>query len=261
MVTLVQLTFVLILVQGTATPQQQRYSVEGTVVFDGGFTNWPIVVFLEPLHSRPVEEVHATVAGNFRFVDVPAGSYYIRVKHEGFDESAQRVDVPAFNRSVVISLQRKANAPAPQSEIVLGGKFQVDIRQLSIPEDAVREYRKALDDNKKGKTARAIERLRRALSIAPNFIEAAFHLGSTFYNAGHFEDAEKVLVRGLKAVPAAGKLRLMLANVFVKERKYGQALLQIDAYIKENPDGPERASAETTREQLIRTMDKPAARP
>ena len=230
--------------------------IEGAVVLDGGFTNQPIAVFLEPLNSRPVEEVHATVAGHFRFVDVPAGSYYIRVKHQGFEEAVQRVDVPAFNRGVVISLRRKANASAPESEIHLGGRFQVDIRQLSIPDDAVREYQKALDENKKGKTARAIERLRRALSIAPNFIEAAFHLGSTLYKAGHFADAEKVLVRGLKAVPGAGKLRLVLANVFVKERKYDQALLQIDAYLEENPNGPERASAETTRSQLIQAMDR-----
>ncbi|MBI4474662.1 MAG: tetratricopeptide repeat protein [Acidobacteria bacterium] len=231
------------------------------MISDSGFTNRPIAVFLESLNSRPVEEVTANVAGNFRFVDVPAGSYYVRVKHQGFEEAAQRIEVPAFNRGVVISLQRKANTLAPESEIDLGGKFQVDIRQLSIPEDAVREYQKALDENKKGRTARAIERLRRALRIAPNFMEAAFHLGSTLYHAGHFEDAEKVLMRGLKAVPAASKLRLMLANVFVKERKYDQALLQIDAYLEENPDGPERPSAETTRSQLIQAMDRQLARP
>jgi tetratricopeptide (TPR) repeat protein len=254
MATLLKLTLVLFLAPQTAP--QQKYSIDGTVVFDGGFTNRPIVVFLEPLSSRPVEEVKADAAGNFRFVDVPGGSYYIRVKHQGFEEAAQRVEVPAFNREVVISLQRKANTLAPESEIDLAGKFPVDIRPFSIPEDAVREYQRALDDDGKGKTARAIERLRRALSIAPNFIEAAFHLGSTFYHGGHFEDAEKVLVRALKAAPAAAKLRLMLANVFMKERKYDQALLQIDAYIKENPDGPERTSAETTRSQLIQAMDR-----
>lgn len=244
----------LILVLASQAVREQTYSVEGAVVFDGGFTNRPVAVFLEGLNSRPVEEVHASVTGNFRFVDVPAGSYYIRVKHEGFEETAQRVEIPKFNRDVVIFLQRKANYIPSDREIDLGSKFQVDIRQLSVPEDAVREYRKALDDNKKGKTARAIERLRRALTIAPNFIEAAFHLGSTFYHAGHFEDAEKVLVRALKAAPAAPQLRLMLANVFVKERKYPEALHQIDAYLEENSDGPERASAETTRSQLIQAM-------
>ena len=246
------LNLALALVLASQTAPQQKYSVEGVVVPDGGFTNRPIAVFLEALNTSPVVEVNANVAGNFKFVDVPAGLYYIRVNHEGFEETAQRVEVPAFKRGVVILLQPKANTIASESEIDLGRKL--DIPQLSIPEDAVQEYQKALDDNKKGKTARTIERLRRALSIAPNFIEAAFHLGSTFYNAGHFEDAEKVLVRGLKAAPAAAKLRLILANVLGKQRKYAQALNQIDAYLKENLDGPERISAETTRSQLVQAM-------
>ncbi|MBI2149491.1 MAG: hypothetical protein HYU27_02650 [Acidobacteria bacterium] len=39
-------------------------------------------------------------------------------------------------------------------------------------------------------------------------------------------------------------------------REYHKALLQIDAYLEENPDGPERVSAETTRAQLIEAMGK-----
>ncbi|MBI2149029.1 MAG: tetratricopeptide repeat protein [Acidobacteria bacterium] len=260
MSTQLQLTLLLLLAPAFVTAQK-TYPVEGAVVLEGGFTNRPITVFLEALNSRPVEEVSATVGGEFRFVDVPAGLYFIRVKHDGFEEAAQRVEVPAFNRPVTITLQRKPNAIASQSDVELGGRFQVDIRQLSIPKDAVREYQKALDENKKGRTARAMDGLRRALRIAPNFMEAAFHLGSLFYEAGRFADAEDVLMRGLKAVPAAAKLRLMLANVFVKERKYAQALHQIDAYLAENPDGPDRTSAETTRSQLIRSMDGQLGRP
>lgn len=253
--TLMHLILVLVLLpQGG---QQRTYSIRGSVSFDGYPTDQSVVVYLEALSARAVEELIADASGNFIFRDVPAGTYYVRVKQEGFEEVAQRVELPAYDRDVTIYLRRKPDEPPiTEHEISLGNKFEVDIRQLSIPETAVREYRKALNENKQGKTLSAIKRLRQALNLAPNFIEAAFHLGSTLYRIGHFEDAEKILKRALMIAPKEPHLHLMLANVFLKEGKYEQALSEIDSYLRDNPNGLERESAETTRSQLIEAMEK-----
>jgi tetratricopeptide (TPR) repeat protein len=246
----------LLFVLSPQTASQQKYSIHGSIVFEGSFGNRPVVVYLEPLSSRPVEEVRTDESGNFAFRNLPEGSYYIRVNVEGFAETAQRIEIPAFEGSVVFVLQRKTDTPPSEVEIGSGGEFEAGINELSIPANAAGEYQKALDDNKEGKISRAIGRLQRVLSIAPRFIQASFHLGWAFYKAGHFEDAEKVLMRALKTAPKEPHLRLMLANVFLKQHKYDQALSQIEAYLKENPDGPERTSAKTTRAQLIEAIQK-----
>jgi outer membrane protein assembly factor BamD (BamD/ComL family) len=58
------------------------------------------------------------------------------------------------------------------------------------------------------------------------------------------------------ATPKAPQLRLLLANVLVKENKYEQALSEIDTYLKENPTGADRPSASVTREQLIKALQR-----
>jgi tetratricopeptide (TPR) repeat protein len=235
---------------------QAKYSLQGAVTADGTSVRQPVIVHLEALGSFPVQQVVTDDSGNFVFGNVPAGVYYVRVKHEDFEEAAQRIELPAYDRDVTILLQPKHRAPARAGEILLGSKFEVDVRQLSIPENAVREYKQALEENKSGKSLGAIQRLRQALQLAPNFIEAAFHLGSTLYKIGHLEDAERTLRRALMIAPKEPQLHLMLANVLVKEGKYQQAVSEIDTYLKDNPNGADRASAETTRSQLIRAMEK-----
>ena len=251
------LTMKLVLVLLLAAPaQRQNVSVQGNVRFDDG-AHRPVAVFLEPLSSRPIQRVRADASGDFSFRNVAPGLYYIRVKHAGYEEFAQRIEVPEFDRPVEISLRRNAEAvTANSSEITFPDDFEIAIRQLDIPDEAIREYQNALDDDKRGLAARALQGFRRALGIAPNFIAAAFRFGSASYKAGRLDEAEKVLVRALKSVPAAPHLRLVLANVFVKQRKYDQALLQIDLALKQNPAGIERASVESTRLKLIRAMEQ-----
>jgi len=235
--------------------QRQNFSIEGSISSEDGSAIGTPLVFLEALTSRPIGQNYADVSGNFTFEYVEAGTYYIRIKQEGFEEFAQRIEVPASHRQLTVFLRRKLPDPPAVREIHLGTKFQVDVRQLSIPEKAVRQYQKARADLEERNTSKAIRRLREALSIAPNFIEAAFYLASALYEIDRFQEAEETLTRALAIVPKQPQLRLMLANVLVKEAKYEDALAEIDSYLEENPDAPDRSSAQTTRLQLIQAIE------
>jgi tetratricopeptide (TPR) repeat protein len=252
----VTMKLILALILAPQAQQRENFSIRGNVIFDNAERGQDLTVFLESLNSRPVVQVRANASGEFSFVNVAPGVYYVRVKQAGFEEFAQRIEVPAFNRPVLITLRRNADVLTAANEITFPDNFEVDIRQLDVPAEAIREYEKALDDDKTGRAARAIQGFRRALGIAPNFIAAAFRFGAASYKAGRLDDAEEVLVRTLKAVPAASHLRLLLANIFVKQRKYQQALLEIDLVLRQNPGDIDRTSLEDTRRKLVQAMEQ-----
>ena len=56
--------------------------------------------------------------------------------------------------------------------------------------------------------------------------------------------------------PKMGQVRLVLANVYLKQRRYGEMLDQLDRYLAENPDGKDRPAAEETRRQLLKVMEE-----
>jgi tetratricopeptide (TPR) repeat protein len=233
---------------------QTTYPIQGSIILENGITYEPLAVILEDLSLRPVDEVFVDVSGNFHFQNVQEGTYYVRISEEGFEEFTQRVEVPEYNRDMQIFLHRLPKSPGTPTEFVLGGRFQVDVRQLSIPEKALLEYRRALDDDKRGRISKAIQRLRRALAIAPTFVEAALQLGVILYRIDQLDDAEATIKQAIAVEPAEPRLGLLMANVYLKQGRYQQALSQIDAYLNHNPDGKERAVAEAAKARLMRAV-------
>ena len=46
----------------------------------------------------------------------------------------------------------------------------------------------------------------------------------------------------------------MLANVYLKTQAYEKALEQIDSYLRENPNGEDRAAAQEVRSRLLAVL-------
>jgi hypothetical protein len=52
-----------------------------------------------------------------------------------------------------------------------------------------------------------------------------------------------------------GTVRLMLANVYLKLRRYDNTLEQLNAYIAENPKGQQIGDAVQMRDRLLQVKD------
>ena len=50
--------------------------------------------------------------------------------------------------------------------------------------------------------------------------------------------------------------RLMLVNVYMKQRRYREALDQLNAYLAETPASPERKAAEQLQSQIQRALPR-----
>jgi tetratricopeptide (TPR) repeat protein len=266
-----------------SAPQRAAYVVEGNLALESGLIDESFLVRLDDLAGRTIDQVYASVAGSFRFRDIQAGKYYVRVNHKEFKDAWLLIDVPSGSEGLIIFISRE-DSFASKHDDVLGSKHKVDVRQLSVPKPAVREYQRALKDKQRGNAASALQRLENATRLAPNFaeaytqlgkihldnndleqalralehaaqsdaksVEAAFHRGSTLYKMTRFQEAEAVFLQAQDLDPKQPQIRLMLANVFVKRQKLREALSQLDAYLEENPDGADRSDAERMRAQI-----------
>jgi tetratricopeptide (TPR) repeat protein len=74
------------------------------------------------------------------------------------------------------------------------------------------------------------------------------------YKAAQLDRAETALKRALDLAPKMGNVRLMLANVYLKLRRYDRTLDELDKYIAENPKGEQVKEAQQMREQLTAAL-------
>jgi len=273
--------------------------------------------------------------GSYYVDGLPLGSYVLVVKLDGYNEVRERVDLgnPEYGANVPtinIILDRKP----PDSEENPSRRNDpnvVDASELrkSYPKKAVEEYEKAQEDARKGSTARALERLRTAVKLAPDFYPARhllgvvfeqmkrpaeaeneyrlarelnprfapprvslgrlyleqaeareksetsekllqqaievleeavklqgsatahYLLGAAYYKTRRDADAEANLKRSLDLNDGAGPARLVLANVYIRQEQWSAALEHLNAYLKANPNSPDRRQIEEIRDRIM----------
>jgi tetratricopeptide (TPR) repeat protein len=84
---------------------------------------------------------------------------------------------------------------------------------------------------------------------------AFFSLGLALYKAAQFDRAEAALERALDLAPRMATVRLMLANVYLKLRRYDKTLEQLNTYIAENRTASQLKAAQDMRDQLLALKD------
>jgi Flp pilus assembly protein TadD len=89
-----------------------------------------------------------------------------------------------------------------------------------------------------------------AVRLTPDAAFAHYLLGVAHYKTGFYSEAQKNLLRALELEPKLGVARLALANVHLRLQDWSAALLQMEAYLKENPDAPDREQIRAKSEQV-----------
>ena len=96
----------------------------------------------------------------------------------------------------------------------------------------------------------AVRALNLAIQIDSGSAKAYYFLGTTYYTGGQFVKAENHLIHALQIEKGMGTAELVLANVYIKQQKWAQALDYLDAYLRDNPKASDRAQVSQTREKV-----------
>jgi tetratricopeptide (TPR) repeat protein len=184
-----------------------------------------VLVTLDGASSPYTAYTFSDSKGRFRFRDLAAGPYTLRMFVPGLDETQRTVEV---SRSLADS-GRRVNLTVPfdpsgSSRQAQERKHTVSARELSLPASAIREYKEAQVLLGKNEVGAAIKRLERAVEIAPQFTAAWNNLGTIAYHENRFADAERYFRLALEQEPGAYAPVVNLGGVLVTVGRHSEAL-------------------------------------
>jgi predicted Zn-dependent protease len=96
--------------------------------------------------------------------------------------------------------------------------------------------------------------LQDAARVSPRNPTVYYLLGVLFYRARSYPLAEASFKEALAIDEHSGTARLALANVYIRQQKWKNALDQFDVYLAENPKAADRSQAESIRTKVIQQL-------
>jgi tetratricopeptide (TPR) repeat protein len=96
----------------------------------------------------------------------------------------------------------------------------------------------------------AIAILKKAVLIKPKSPIAYSLLGFAYFKGESFDLAEENLLKALGKANSLAAARLILVNVYMRQKRWKEALEHIDIYLRENPFNKYRTEAQNVRKEI-----------
>ena len=150
--------------------------------------------------------------------------------------------------------------------------YQIGMTYLEMRkhEDAERNFRKSIELSHesygepviglgtllldKGENDRSEKKIRHGLELSPNFWLGYYELGRACLAQDRLEDAKKAAEQARSLMPTAAVVYRLMANVHLREKDYPALLVDIDAYLKIDPDSAAASHAKEMRADVIQKM-------
>jgi Tfp pilus assembly protein PilF len=100
----------------------------------------------------------------------------------------------------------------------------------------------------------SLHSLQDANKVDPRNPTVFYLLGVLFYRAHSYRFAEASFNEAISIDVHVGPARLALANVYIRQQKWKEALDQFDKYLAENPKAADRAQVEAVRTKVIQQL-------
>jgi Tfp pilus assembly protein PilF len=198
-------------------------AIRGQILIPSARASERIPVSLQRSDGPIVSRIFSDSLGNFEFRGLPAGSYMVLVSVEGYEEVRQTVAIsgggPFGVVTVNIPLVEKQNLfarpVAPPGE----DAASVDIAELNrkYPRRAIQDYERAVEENRKGNPARAVELLNAAVKLAPDFYAAHNTLGTIYQKLNRYAEAKTHYTRARELNPRTPEPLVNLGSLFLQE--------------------------------------------
>jgi len=175
------------------------YELRGKVVSPEGELLVDSFVFLEGATSPFSSSTRTGLDGSFKFKKLDPAMYRVLIS-TAWGEMEQSIEIgpSSADKKGRIKITFKFEPQFHAEE-----RATVSLKQLAIPEEAKKEYRKAIEFLNEKKTEEAIEHLQKAVELAPHYSGALNRLGTISYMSQAYGRAETYFRRALSQAPGS----------------------------------------------------------
>jgi len=104
----------------------------------------------------------------------------------------------------------------------------------------------------------ALDVLETAVKLNSRSAMAYYLLGTANYKSAFYEEAETHLKRALDLDRRMAPAHLMLANLYMRQGKWAEAIGRLDAYLAESPKASDRAQVQEIRSKALQNLENSA---
>jgi Tfp pilus assembly protein PilF len=249
-------SFLLVVVSATSTSGQVggidpdpgdrgtggRNTIQGTIFLPGGrrFDRRAKVKLVSNTGSEQFRM--SDTNGAFSFLRLQGGTYTVIV------DAGKEYEIHSETVDVIVPMQRRSDPGSTQSVYVTlqprrldvtTAPATVDATTAGVSEAARKLYGDALESAQSGDRKKAIEQLKQAIGMHPNFMTALNELGVQYIAIKQYKDAVEALRAAIKITPDAFHPRLNYGIVLLHLKDYKGAAAELNiALQKDGASGP-----------------------
>lgn len=199
-------------------------SISGRVLLPSGQSvNVPIKIRLGTF-SNPGMIGYTDTSGRFSFDNLKPGNYTLEVIADPNLYAAVTESVSINSTGGAGSQRVNLVINLVEKSITISG---VELDQ-KVPDPAKKEFDKATKLIKDSKDQEAVERLKQAIAIFPDYLMARNTLGAEYLKLKRLTEAAEQLEAAIKIDPQLFNSRLLMGIVLVEQKKYPEAAVHLN---------------------------------
>jgi len=212
-----------------------RRKIQGRVFFPSGRSvDQRLKVTLTSVGAGEVVG-YSDDSGAFSFRRLANGTYTVVV-------DAGKDYLPARETVVIAEPTRRGGSGSVftvQLQLQLKGNVAnkaalLDAALAAVPKPARDEYQKALQAEREGDSRKAVDHLKNAVNLFPEFMLAYNEMGAQYFRLGQLDDAAEALTRAIKIDSTAFSPQLNYGIVLFYKNQYQEANAQLTRSIEIN---------------------------
>lgn len=185
-----------------------------------------VQVRLERFSGGIVEQMNTDRSGRFRFSGMGSGHYTVRVSAPGYQPTQQTVDLRfVFKQYLLFELRSEQPANGGRSTRSL----VIDARVPPAASEAVERGRSELA---KKNAAEAITHFQNALTIYPDYFDARLLLSTAFMDRRDWQNAEASLKEAQRIKPEDATAMMAMGEVRWRQKRFEEAETLLIAGLK-----------------------------
>lgn len=240
------LSLLLLLASFSSISAQGGSVLEGKVITPSGTQpNSPVRVKLT-FNGRPIHETFTDLSGRFTFPGLRRGTYQLTAEGDGltFETTAVTADIPAFGgsgQSFTQDVQLRPISHKPNT-----GPSVVNAFTQNVPAAAKQALEAGVKLAGEGKAPEAIESMRKAIQIFPEYFDAHLQIGNVFLKTDQLPDAIAELDKAREINPNDERAYQSFGLLLMKQRNYAVAVAVFAEAARLNPENPMNAVMRAT---------------